>query len=345
VFQTLTTTYASEVMPVALRAYLTTYVNLCWVMGQLIGSGILRSFVGNDTQWAYRIPFMVQWAWAIPILIGVYFAPESPWWLVRHGRLDDAKKSLLRLTSKNNVQFNVDETVAMMRHTNELEKYMTSGYSYWDCFKGVELRRTEICCMVWMIQTLCGAPFIGFSTYFFIQAGISTQSAFDLSLGEYAIGAMGTIFAWALLRVQGRRTLYLWGLVLMLLILIVIGTIGCIPESTSTSWASGSLVLIFTFVYDVTVGPVCYCLVPEIPSTRLRIKTVVLARNAYNVVGIFSNVVMPRMLNPTGWNWKGKAGLFWGAFCLLSLIWTFFRLPEPYVKSALRFRSRIHTDA
>ena len=30
-FQTLTVTYASEVCPVHLRAYLTTYVNLCWV--------------------------------------------------------------------------------------------------------------------------------------------------------------------------------------------------------------------------------------------------------------------------------------------------------------------------
>jgi SP family general alpha glucoside:H+ symporter-like MFS transporter len=38
VFQTTTTTYASEVCPVVLRPYLTTYVNLCWVMGQLIAS-------------------------------------------------------------------------------------------------------------------------------------------------------------------------------------------------------------------------------------------------------------------------------------------------------------------
>lgn len=37
-FQTVTTTYASEVCPVVLRPYLTTYVNLCWVMGQLISS-------------------------------------------------------------------------------------------------------------------------------------------------------------------------------------------------------------------------------------------------------------------------------------------------------------------
>jgi MFS transporter, SP family, general alpha glucoside:H+ symporter len=38
VFQTITTTYASEVCPVVLRPYLTSYVNLCWVLGQLVAS-------------------------------------------------------------------------------------------------------------------------------------------------------------------------------------------------------------------------------------------------------------------------------------------------------------------
>jgi len=46
---------------VALRAYLTTYVNLCWVIGQLIASGVLKGFVTDSTQWAYRIPYAIQW--------------------------------------------------------------------------------------------------------------------------------------------------------------------------------------------------------------------------------------------------------------------------------------------
>ena len=79
VFQTLTTAYASEVCPTQLRAYLTTYVNLCWVMGQLIGSGVLRSMVQRTDQWSYRIPFAIQWIWPMPIIIGVLLAPESPW--------------------------------------------------------------------------------------------------------------------------------------------------------------------------------------------------------------------------------------------------------------------------
>jgi SP family general alpha glucoside:H+ symporter-like MFS transporter len=55
VFQTLTITYASEVCPVALRGYLTTYVNFCWGLGQVIGSGVIRSMLGRTDEWAYRV--------------------------------------------------------------------------------------------------------------------------------------------------------------------------------------------------------------------------------------------------------------------------------------------------
>lgn len=116
VFQTLTTTYASEVAPVILRPYLTTYVNLCWVFGQLIAAGILRGFLHGTGDMSYRIPFAIQWVWPPLILIGVILAPESPWWLVRKGRLEEAKAALLSLTSrKSGVDYNVDEQVSMLK--------------------------------------------------------------------------------------------------------------------------------------------------------------------------------------------------------------------------------------
>lgn len=62
-FQTLTTTYAADVAPIALRPILTTYNNMCWVIGQLISVGILRGFIHRQDQWAYRIPFALQWVW------------------------------------------------------------------------------------------------------------------------------------------------------------------------------------------------------------------------------------------------------------------------------------------
>lgn len=123
VFQTLTITYASEVCPVALRGYLTTYVNFCWGLGQTIGIGVIKSQLGRTDEWAYRIPYALQWMWPVPLLIGVLLAPESPWWLVRKGRTEDAKKALLRLTSLNReTNFDADETIAMMVHTTALEE-------------------------------------------------------------------------------------------------------------------------------------------------------------------------------------------------------------------------------
>lgn len=128
-----------------MRGYLTTYVNFCWGLGQLIGIGVIMSMLGRQDEWAYRIPYSLQWMWPLPLAIGIYFAPESPWWLVRRGKLAGAKEALLRLTSMSReTTFNPDETLDMMVHTTALEEKTTAGASYRDCFKGHDLRRTEV---------------------------------------------------------------------------------------------------------------------------------------------------------------------------------------------------------
>lgn len=251
-------------------------------------------------------------------------------WLVRHGKLDQARAALLRLTSKTaNPDFNVEDTLAMMIHTNEMELQQTAGTSYWDCFKATNLRRTEVAVMTWIIQHTAGSPMLGAGTYFMEQAGLSPSNAFSLGVGQSGMAFVGTVASWFLMPHFGRRTLYLWGQMIMLIILVVIGGLGVPKLSPGVGWASGAFILILTFVYDVTVGPVCYSLVAEIPSSRLRIKTVVLARNGYLVSGLVTSTLQARFLNPTAWNWRGRAGFFWAGTNLLGLIWTYFRLPEP----------------
>lgn len=103
------------------------------------------SMLDRTDEWAYRIPYALQWMWPLPLAIGIFFAPESPWWLVRKGKLDKAKAALLRLTSQNReTNFNADETIDMMVHTAALEEKTTSGATYLDCFRGHDLRRTEV---------------------------------------------------------------------------------------------------------------------------------------------------------------------------------------------------------
>ncbi|KAF2093605.1 sugar transporter [Rhizodiscina lignyota] len=332
IFQTLTTAYAAEVTPTHLRAYLTTYVNLCWVFGQLCGSGVLRAMLLRNDQWAYRIPFGLQWMWPVPLIIGISFAPESPWWLVRKNRLEDAKAALLRLTSVDkDPDFDVDKTVTLMAVTVAQEKELGTGTRYVDLFRGVDLRRTYVACACWMIQILSGSGLRSYSTYFYQQAGLATDQAFNMSIAGYALGIFGVICSWALLPKVGRRTMYLGGLVCLMTSLLIVGILGAIKQhpTSSIAWAIGSILLIYTFFYDVSVGPVCYSLVSELPAVRLRSKTIVLARASYNALNIVSNVITPYMLNPSAWNWGAKAGFFYAGTCLLSLVFTFFCIPEP----------------
>ncbi|KAJ5375894.1 hypothetical protein N7509_012780 [Penicillium cosmopolitanum] len=330
VFQTLSTAYAAEVIPVKLRAYLLSNVNLCWILGQFLATGILRTFVDNTSQWSYRIPFALQWAIGFPILVAVIFSPESPWWLVRHRRQQQARRSVQRLTRESRV--NIDQVIAMMEHTNEIEKYLQEdeGISYLDAFKGVDRRRTEIAAMVWVTQQVCGTSLMGWASTFYEQAGFSVDNAFNLSLGIYGLAIVATVISWSLLSCVGRRRLYICGLSALLALLLAGGIVGTLPTSKAQLWCLGSLLLILTFVYNMTIGPVCYVVVAEIPSTRLRMKTVVLARIAYNLAGILVNWMTPRMLSPTSWNWKGKSCFFFAGTTALCLVWCYFRLPETF---------------
>ncbi|KAK3373180.1 general substrate transporter [Lasiosphaeria ovina] len=337
IFQTLTITYASEVCPVAMRGYLTTYVNFCWGVGQEIGIGVIMSMLKRDDEWSYRIPYALQWMWPVPLMIGIYFAPESPWWLVRNGKLDEAKRSLLRLTStERETGFDADETVAMMVHTTALEAKTTSGATYWDCFKGPDLRRTEIVCMIWAIQNLSGNSFSNYSTYFLTQAGLDSTSAYGFALGQYGINMVGVFGAWFLMsRGIGRRSLYLYGLCGLCCMLFVLGFLGLVPEEhrREGSIATGSIMLGWALTYQLTVGTVCYSLVSEISTRRLQIKTVALGRVFYIIVGIVCSVLTPYMLNPGAWDWANYAGFFWGGICFLCIIYTYFRVPEPSGRS------------
>ena len=68
IFTTVAISYADNVAPLALRGYLTSYINYCWLIGrligrligQLIGAGVLRVVEHITTEWGYHIPLGLQ---------------------------------------------------------------------------------------------------------------------------------------------------------------------------------------------------------------------------------------------------------------------------------------------
>lgn len=330
VFNTVAPTYASEVCPVSLRGILTAYINLAWVIGQFINQCVMNRFVEVDTEWAYRIPFAIQWVWPGLTLLLLPFAPESPWWLVRKDRIEDARRSLYKLTSLKSDEM-VNNQLAMIIETDKKERKIDNQVGWMDCFKGVNRRRTEIACMAWSCQALCGNPLLGYSAYFFEMAGLQHLDAFKLALGLSLIGIAGTVTSWFVTGKFGRRASYLWGLSTIATFLFLMGAFDLAKKGSHTAsfaWAQSILLLLLTFVYDLTIGPVAFIVVSEVSAIRLREKTIALATSAYSVWGVIFQILTPYMLNPEALNWSGKVGFLFGSLCLLSLIWAYFRLPE-----------------
>jgi SP family general alpha glucoside:H+ symporter-like MFS transporter len=154
------------------------------------------------------------------------------------------------------------------------------------------------------------------------------SNSFSLSMGQYALGIVGTAGSWLLMSRVGRRTIHFSGLCAQFLLLVIVGSLS-FAHTNGSVWAIGALLIVFTFVYDFTVGPVTYSLISELSSTRLKAKTIVLARAAYNASNIFVNVMTNYQLSSTAWNWGARSAFFWAGSCLLSVVWVFLRVPEP----------------
>lgn len=129
------------------------------------------------------------------------------------------------------------------------------------------------------------------------------------------------------MRYVGRRRLYMTGMAFMALLLFIIGCL-TLSHDSNAKWGQAALCIIWLLTFSLTVGPVGWAIPAEVSATRLRSKTVVLARNAYYLAQIVANVIEPYMMNPTAWNWKGYTGYFWFVFAFFTLVWAFFRLPE-----------------
>jgi SP family general alpha glucoside:H+ symporter-like MFS transporter len=98
-------------------------------------------------------------------MVILFFAPESPWWLVRRGKSKQALRSIERLGRKSSQK--AEEQLAMMERTIEIEVKMGGEPTLLDLLKGTDLRRTIITCLIYASQNFAGNLIANQATYFF----------------------------------------------------------------------------------------------------------------------------------------------------------------------------------
>ncbi|WWC59367.1 uncharacterized protein I303_101919 [Kwoniella dejecticola CBS 10117] len=329
-FQTLATAYAAEICPIKMRGYLAAFASVGWGGGGFLASGVLKGALHLKGDLAWKVPFALQWVWPVPLAFACFFAPESAWWLVRKGRFDDAKATLLRTAKTNFYAENEAEGyIAYMRHTDAMEKLEAKNGSWLELFrKGPPLRRTEIMIGTWVVQVANGNMITGLTVEFLKQAGMSTKEAFNMNLILHAMGIVGVGLSWIFLGYFGRRPIYLSGLVTEACCLLPIGILGFVTKTNATLKLTGALMIMINLIFHFSLGPVCYSIVGELPASRLRSRAIVMGRFIYVVMAIVFQQINTRMVAADGWNLKAKSGLFWVGCNFVCLTWAFFRLPE-----------------
>jgi SP family general alpha glucoside:H+ symporter-like MFS transporter len=160
--------------------------------------------------------------------------------------------------------------------------------------------------------------------------------AFNYSMAIQSTNILATGTAVYLMGRLNRRTFYLFGTTTICVAQVVIGILGVVGGTNVAAGIAGMMIVI-NLGFKLSLGPACYTMISEMPNSRLRAYTIVLARGSYILVSVVTNQIIPRQLSAQEWNWGGKAGFFWFGTCFLSLLYTFFRIPETRVCSIFPF--------
>ncbi|KAK8021726.1 general substrate transporter [Apiospora arundinis] len=327
-YLTLAPMVTSEISPVVLRGITTAGVNLGIAIGQLLSNAVIKGFGERTDHWAYRGPFACQLFFCVFLLCGLPFAPDTPWFLLRQGRRDDARKAVAALYGTSS-GVDLDAKLAVLERTIAEESASQSEQGgIRQCFKGTDRLRTCISMGVFVCQHLVGIVFIlGFSTYFFQIAGLETSRSFDMGVGVTACGVFGNFLSWFVVNRFGRRSIFLLGMVSLVTLLFLIGILDVVPTAAA-KWVQSGLTVVWAFVYFATLGAMAFAVLGETSSTRLRAPTMALATATQAIMGIIMNFVIPYMVNPDEGNLKGKVGFIFGGLGALAAVWSWFYVPE-----------------
>lgn len=223
---TICQTYMSEVLPPRLRGSLLAFFPIFTLLGQLIGSGVIFATIDDDN--GHRIAFASQWAFAALPLIISFVIPESPTYLVRKGRIDEATKAQQRLDPKND---EIEHTIAAIEANIEHERQQT-GATYLDCFKRVHLRRTNIILFANCMPQFFGITLIAQASYFAQILGMPPNYSILVLLLGIVIGLFANIASmWIMLRF-GRRNLIVGSFAVLTGLWIVFGIGGTLARDT-----------------------------------------------------------------------------------------------------------------
>lgn len=172
--------YLGENSRPELRGFMLCFFNTSIVIGQFLIVLVSRGSETLNNIWQWETVIAVQYIWPLLLIVGVWWFPESPYWLIREGHSDKAKEALRKLYGNQNTDsffdIEMDRLTTDVRVTQELTGSFTTKTviglplptAEMECFKGKNFKRTFTAIWAASAQQMIGATFvIAYATYFF----------------------------------------------------------------------------------------------------------------------------------------------------------------------------------
>jgi MFS transporter, SP family, arabinose:H+ symporter len=310
--------YIAEIAPTRVRGRCVTLYQLGIVVGILaaVFVNMLIQRMGNDA-WNTSI----GWRWMffagiVPaLLFGITIVPavESPRWLMKMGRREEAIEVLTKIS---------DPAVAA-REAAEIENALATEEGHISELFTTFRRPLLLGIMLAGLTQLSGiTPLFSYLPQIFRSAGTSTGDSFYQSVLVSLVNLVFTLFALWLVDRAGRKTLILAGTSLQFISFALVGW--CYHVQ-----ASGVVILIlvmgFVAGHAFGNGVAGWVIISEIYPTKVRGRGMSIAVTALWLVGYLGNQLFPIMRKNLG-----SDGTFWcfSAGSLLTIILVGLLIPE-----------------
>ena len=317
--------YISEIAPAKIRGMLVTLYQLAIVFGINI-IYIVNYLIANthdqvwNVQLGWRYMLGSEGIPAILFFILLFFVPESPRWLVKENRSDEALKILNKINRP-------EETHRILKEIKEAVNEEKG--SFLDLFKPGIRKAMVVGSVLALFSQVTGInAIIYYAPEIFKQVGFGSESALFQTMIIGFVNMLFTLVAIRFIDYWGRRTLLIWGISGMVSCLLGMGMFFYFEIT------SGSLLLLFILGFIASfassLGPIPWVLISEIFPTKTRGTAM-----SFSIVILWLGVVLITQFFPVLLSLFGGAFTFWIFMinALILLIFTLILIPETKQKT------------
>ncbi|KAH8172892.1 sugar transporter domain-containing protein [Sarocladium implicatum] len=300
--------FQSEIAPASHRGLFvglhSQFIGFGYMVSNWVGYGIY--FASGEV--TFRFPVGLQILWAMLVLIGSYWLPESPRWLISKDRHDEAEKVLKKLRKSSVPTENVRKELVQMQEQISWEKQHeeTSVISIWR--KPSYRKRLIIGCLTHIGQQICGISAINYyQTVMYRSLGISGSTVLLLAGVWGLIGPLSNIFCLMFIIDRfKRRTVLLWGSAAMAVDIAIVQAMVAVYGGTDNTVANGFgifFLLLFGVLFSLSWNSACPVYATEIFPTQIRATGGAIATFWSFVIQVILAQASPVALDSVGWRY------------------------------------------